>query len=130
MKNQYYLTFCFTLFIIIAVGCGAIFKHTGEPDITGIWKGKVIATSGEEQSGEMKVFKKPDGTLTATIDSHDGGITGLQTDEITIEKNVLRFVIHSIGGVFHGIVKDNGSLIEGEWLINNEKYRVILSKEQ
>ena len=118
-----------TLLVVFVVGCGALLGHTKEPDITGIWKGRVIAASGKEQQGAMNVFEKPDGTLTATLESSDGGITGLQTDEITIEKNVLRFTIQSIGGIFQGTVKENGNLIEGEWLINNEKFLVILKKE-
>ena len=130
MKYRYYALLWCAVIIMCAVDCGALFRHTKEPDITGLWRGRVIAATGREQLGIMNVFKKPDGTLGATLDSRDGGIKGLEIDEITLEKNILRFTIQPIGGIFQGTVTDNDSLIEGEWLINNEKFRVILRKEQ
>jgi hypothetical protein len=52
---------------------------------------------------------------SATIDSMDEGGAGLPVDNLAVHGAHARFVMNSVGGVYHGTVTGGGSRISGSW---------------
>ena len=120
MKKIYRILFsiliCFTLIIM-----GSAFfivsaqeQVTSASGIEGIWEGK-LKVPGTELRIVFKISKNPDGTLTATLDSPDQGVTGIPVEEVIFKDNTLRLEVKSAGGVFEGKVSEDFLVIEGEW---------------
>lgn len=82
--------------------------------VEGTWQG-VLKTPDLELRVVFKVYRKPDSTLTATIDSPDQGSFGIPVDEVTFENGNLRLESKRIQGVFEGKINEDGSEIEGQW---------------
>jgi fermentation-respiration switch protein FrsA (DUF1100 family) len=82
--------------------------------IEGIWEGK-IEVFGTELTIVCHVSVTPEGSLIATIDSPDQGVTGIPVEQITLKENNLSLQIPSIGGFFQGKVNEDFTLIEGAW---------------
>jgi len=89
-------------------------QDTSEISIEGIWQGK-LKVPGTELRIVFKISKNPDGTLTATLDSPDQGVTGIPVEEVIFEDNTLRLEVKSAGAVFEGKVSEDFLVIEGEW---------------
>jgi pimeloyl-ACP methyl ester carboxylesterase len=88
-----------------------IFSTTG---IEGIWQGE-LKVSGIELRIVFKISKKPDGTLTATLDSPDQGVTGIPVEKVMVKDNTLYMEINSVGGIFEGKISSDFLTIEGQW---------------
>ncbi len=82
--------------------------------VQGIWEGALKVKTMELRL-VFHISAKPDGTLAATMDSPDQGVTGIPVDTVTLEKGVLRLESKLIQGVFEGSVKPDGSSAEGTW---------------
>ncbi|HCL90245.1 MAG TPA: alpha/beta hydrolase, partial [Candidatus Atribacteria bacterium] len=89
-------------------------QDTSEISIDGIWEGK-LKVPGTELRIVFKISKNPEGTLTATLDSPDQGVTGIPVEEVIFENNTLRLEVKSAGAVFEGKVSEDFLVIEGEW---------------
>ena len=89
-------------------------QDTSEISIEGIWQGK-LKVPGTELIIVFKISKNSDGTLTATLDSPDQGVTGIPVEEVIFEDNTLRLEVKSAGAVFEGKVSEDFLIIEGEW---------------
>jgi len=89
-------------------------QDTSEISIEGIWEGK-LKVPGTELIIVFKISKNSDGTLTATLDSPDQGVTGIPVEEIIFKDNTLRLEVKSAGAVFEGKVSEDFLVIEGEW---------------
>jgi len=120
MKKIYRILFsiliCFTLIII-----GSLFfivsaqeQVTSAPDIEGIWEGK-LKVPGGELGIVFNISKNLDGTLTATLDSPDQGVTGIHVEEVIFKHKTLRLEVKSVGGIYEGKVSEDFLVIEGEW---------------
>jgi len=89
-------------------------QDTSEISIEGIWQGN-LKVPGTELRIVFKISKNPEGTLTATLDSPDQGVTGIPVEEVIFEDNTLRLEVKSAGAVFEGKVSEDFLVIEGEW---------------
>jgi len=107
---------CFALIIMVGIDIivSAQQQDTSEISIEGIWQGK-LKVPGTELRIVFKISKNPDGTLTATLDSPDQGVTGIPVEEVIFEDNTLRLEVKSAGAVFEGKVSEDFLVIEGEW---------------
>jgi len=107
---------CFALIIMVGIDIivSAQQQDTSEISIEGIWQGK-LKVPGTELRVVFKISKNPDGTLTATLDSLDQGVSGIPVEEVIFEDNTLRLEVKSAGAVFEGKVSDDFLVIEGEW---------------
>ena len=107
---------CLALIMTSSVSIIGFTQHqdTSEISIEGIWQGK-LKVPGTELRIVFKISKNPDGTLTATLDSPDQGVTGIPVEEVIFEDNTLRLEVKSAGGVFEGEVSEDFLVIEGEW---------------
>jgi len=120
MKKIYKILFsiliCFSLIIIgsaffIVSAQGQVTSVSG---IEGIWEGKLKVLETELRI-VFKIYKNSDGTLIATLDSPDQGVTGIPVEKVIFEDNILRLEVKSVGGVFEGKVSEDFLVIEGEW---------------
>ncbi|MBA3062144.1 MAG: alpha/beta fold hydrolase [Atribacteria sp.] len=120
MKKIYRILFniliCFTLIIIGSAFFIVSAQQQVAPasGIEGIWEGKLEAP-GVELRIVFKISKGPDGTLTATLDSPDQGVTGIPVEEVIFKDNTLRLEVKSVGGIYEGKVSEDFLVIEGEW---------------
>lgn len=83
-------------------------------EIDGIWQG-ILNVSGTELRVVFNISRKPDGTMTATMDSPDQGAMNIPVDEVSFEDGNLRLEVISIMGVFEGKIKEDWLTIDGEW---------------
>lgn len=96
-------------------------------NIKGIWQG-VLKVSGAELRIVFKISKKPDATLTATMDNPDQGVEDLPVEEITFENGNLRLEVKSIMGVFEGKIKEDFLTIEGVWKQSGLTLQLVLKR--
>ena len=89
-------------------------QDTSGISIEGIWEGK-LKVPGTELIIVFKISKNSDGTLTATLDSPDQGVTGIPVEEVIFKDNTLRLEVKSVGGIYEGKVSEDFLIIEGEW---------------
>ena len=82
--------------------------------IEGIWEGN-LKIFGTELRIMCKISKSPDGTLTATLDSPDQGVTGIPVEKVIVKDNDLYMEINSLGGIFEGKISSDFLTIEGQW---------------
>ena len=85
---------------------------------------------GDIERGIMEITKIPDGSHAGRLISSDRGALDIKVDVITLEGSKIHFEIPTMNGVFDGTVNDNGATIQGEWLINDMKFKVMMKKEQ
>jgi len=96
--------------------------------IEGIWQGTLKAPGGVELRIVFKISEKPDGTMTATMDSSDQGVTGIPVEKVAFENGNLRLDVKSILGVFQGKLKEDGLEIEGEWKQSGQSFPLVLKR--
>lgn len=82
--------------------------------IEGIWEGN-LKIFGIELRIVCKISKSPDGTLTATLDSPDQGVTSIPVEKVIVKDNDLYMEINSLGGIFQGKISSDFLTIEGQW---------------
>lgn len=102
-------------------------QDTFEISIEGIWQGK-LKIPGIELTIVFKISENPDGTLTATMDSPDQGVTGIPVEEVIFIDNTLRLEVKSAGGVFEGKVNEGFLVIEGEWKQSGQTLPLTLKR--
>ncbi len=120
MKKIYKIMLGSLIYLALIIISSAFFivsaqeQDTSEISIEGIWEGK-LKVPGTELIIVFKISKNSDGTLTATLDSPDQGVTGIPVEEIIFKDNTLRLEVKSAGAVFEGKVSEDFLVIEGEW---------------
>jgi pimeloyl-ACP methyl ester carboxylesterase len=120
MKKIYKILFsiliCFSLIIIGS----AFFMVSAQQQVSsvsgieGIWEGK-LKVPGTELRIIFKISGNTDGTLNATLDSPDQGVTDIPVEEVVFKDNDLHLEVKSAGSIFEGKVSQDFSVIEGEW---------------
>ena len=119
-------------FILMIVGCAnlVVFAQqqiASEIGIEGIWEGK-LKVPGTELRIVFKISKKPDGTLTATLDSPDQGVADIPVEEVTFKDYTLRLEVKSVGGIFEGKVNKDFMIIEGQWKQSGQSLPLTVKK--
>ncbi|MCS6862583.1 MAG: alpha/beta fold hydrolase [Abditibacteriales bacterium] len=80
--------------------------------LEGAWQG-VLEVAGAKLRLVLKISTKPDGTLTATLDSVDQGARDIPVDEVTFKGETLRFAIKNLAVMYEG--KLSGAEIVGQF---------------
>ena len=83
-------------------------------DVSGDWNGTLHVNGGELRL-MLHITKNTDGSLKATIDSIDQGTNGIPVTSVTLKDSKLNLKIDAINGSYDGVVKGNGSEIDGTW---------------
>lgn len=101
-----------------------ILVYSGE-GIEGTWLG-TLKVSGMEFIIVFKMSRKPDGTLTATMDNLYQRMKNIPVDEITFANGNLRLELKSI--LFEGKIKEDGLTIEGKWKQAGQSLPLVLKR--
>ena len=120
MNRWQKIAFVFVTTLALLITGGVSLSGSAQPrskpdeNIEGIWQG-TLKVSVMELRVVFKISKKPDGTLSATLDSPDQGVKDIPVDKVELKNNNLRLDVKSIQGVFEGEIKENGATIQGQW---------------
>lgn len=120
---------CFALLVAGGRSLTASSQPQGRTNtsIVGIWQG-VLEVSGTELRIIFNISKRPDGMLTATMDSPDQGVTDIAVDEVTFVDGNLRLELKSIMGVFEGEFIEDILTIEGKWSQGGMMLPLVLNR--
>ena len=133
VKKNYKILFNSTACFILIMICSIFFTVSAQQQIIsplgieGIWQGN-LKVPGSELRIVFKILKNPEGTLTATLDSPDQGVTDIPVEEIFFIDNTLHLEVKSAGGVFEGKVSEDFLVIEGEWKQSGQALPLMLKR--
>lgn len=82
--------------------------------VAGSWEGAIDAGAVKLRIGVV-ITVKPDGVLSATMDSPDQGAFDMPLGGVTFSDGVLRFALARANGAFEGRVNAAGTEIAGTW---------------
>jgi hypothetical protein len=97
------------------------------PTVIGDWQGS-LTTGGGTLRIIVHVSSDKDGKLTATMDSPDQGVNGIEVTSITFKDPDLHFEIQNIGGSFDGKINKDNSAITGTWMQGPASLPLILTR--
>jgi len=139
MNRKTLLCFFLMIVIVTATGPGCISENDNMSeeeigniedikDVEGLWLGTLQVQAGMELRLLFNISTSPDGSVNATMDSLDQGVKGIPVDIVTYNDGNLHLGVKSVGGVFEGILKEDGKTIEGEWKQMGSVFPLILSR--
>ncbi len=96
-------------------------------EIEGLWLGSLQIPGGELRL-MFNISAKPDGSVNATMDSLDQGVSGIPVDTVTYKDENLILGVKSIKGVFEGKLKEDDKNIEGEWTQLGSVFPLVLTR--
>jgi len=88
--------------------------HTPPPTIEGNWSGSLEAGDAVLHL-VLHVSKSADGSFSATIDSLDQGVYGIEVSSFTLTSSVLHFSIPSVAATYEGKLSFDHRAIDGVW---------------
>lgn len=97
-------------------------------DIEGIWMGNLTVPGGLELRIVFNISTNPDGSVNASMDSPDQGVSGIPVESVSYKDSNLNLGVKSIGGSFEGIYKENNKTIEGEWKQAGSAFPLVLDR--
>ena len=97
-------------------------------DIEGTWMGNLKVPGGLELRIVFNISTNPDGSLKASMDSPDQGVSGIPVESVSYKDGNLNLDVKSIGGSFEGIYKENNKTIEGEWKQAGSAFPLVLNR--
>ncbi len=83
--------------------------------LAGSWLGTLKVPPSTELRIVFNITAKPDGSLSATLDSPDQGATSIPVTRVTFEGGRLHVAVDSIAGSYDGTLNADGSQIDGKW---------------
>lgn len=90
------------------------FAQTPASPAAGAWEGAIDTGVVRLRIG-VAITARPDGTLSATMDSPDQGAYGLPLDDVALVDGVVRFALKRANGAFEGRLNAAGTEIAGTW---------------
>jgi len=142
------VTICLVLMIITIVSLGCTFQPDGQQqdnsqinnmtdegtedlsDIEGIWMGNLTVPGGLQLRIVFNISTNPDGSINASMDSPDQGVSGIPVDTVSYKEGNLNLEVKSIGGSFEGVYKESSETIEGEWKQAGSAFPLILNRTE
>jgi uncharacterized protein len=97
-------------------------------DIEGIWIGNLTIPGGLELRIVFNISTNPDGSVNASMDSPDQGVSGIPVESASYKNGNLNLGVKSIGGSFEGTYKENNKTIEGEWKQAGSAFPLVLDR--
>ena len=98
------------------------------PTLEGNWAGSL-------QAGEavlhlvLHVSKAEDGSFTATIDSLDQGVYGIEVTSLAQQPSTLSFKVSSVGASYEGKFSTDHGSIEGEWMQGSVSLPLVFHRQ-
>jgi fermentation-respiration switch protein FrsA (DUF1100 family) len=97
-------------------------------DIEGIWMGNLTVQGGLELRIVFNISTNPDGSINASMDSPDQGVSGIPVESVSYKNGNLNLGVKSIPGSFEGIYQENNKTIEGEWKQAGSVFPLVLNR--
>lgn len=97
-------------------------------DIEGTWMGNLTAPGGLELRIVFNISTNSDGSINASMDSPDQGVSGIPVESVSYKDGNLNLGVKSIKGSFEGIYKENNKTIEGEWKQAGSAFPLVLER--
>jgi len=97
-------------------------------DIEGIWMGNLTIPGGLELRIVFNISTNPDGSINASMDSPDQGVSGIPVESVSYKDGNLNLGVKSIKGSFEGTYKENNKTIEGEWKQAGSAFPLVLER--
>lgn len=135
--NSKTLIYAFILIVaLVAPGCisesdGSKLNNSNDQDIgnieeiKGLWLGNLSVPNGELRI-LFNISTEADGSINATMDSPDQGVSGIHVETVTYKDGSLTLEVKSIRGVFEGTLKEDGKTIKGEWKQAGSVFPLVL----
>lgn len=102
-----------SLILFVVVSTLALADTPG-PDVVGFWEGALTVGTIKIRL-VFKVEKKPDGTLTAKMDSPDQGAKDVSIETTKFEDGYLKFVSPKMKAEYAGKLSADGKTATGDW---------------
>lgn len=96
------------------LGLALIVHAASTPSLAGDWQGAIETPNGALHV-VLHISPLSDARLTATLDSPDQGVSGIEVNTITFKEPALHFEIERFSSSYDGNVDPNGLTIAGEW---------------
>ncbi|AKB51527.1 hypothetical protein MSBRW_2274 [Methanosarcina barkeri str. Wiesmoor] len=97
-------------------------------DIEGIWMGNLTVPGGLELRIVFNISTNPDGSVNASMDTPDQGVSGIPVESVSYKDSNLNLGVKSIKGSFEGTYKENNKTIEGEWKQAGSAFPLVLER--
>lgn len=98
-----------------------------QSSLTGDWQGK-LKIPGLALRIVFHITVKPDGAISATMDSPDQGATGIPVSQAEIHDTQLRLLVRAIGGLYEGNWDPKSGEIKGTWQQGGKSFPLIVHK--
>jgi uncharacterized protein len=96
-------------------------------DIKGIWMGNLTVPGGLELRIVFNISTNSDGSINASMDSPDQGVSGIPAETVSYKDGNLNLGVKSLGS-FEGVYKENNETIEGEWKQSGSTFPLVLNR--
>jgi hypothetical protein len=83
-------------------------------DFVARWQGS-LSVNGTQLRLIFDICASDDGTLEASLDSPDQGVTGIPVAAVTLEDDSIRLELPAIGAAYSGRLADGKQAVQGEW---------------
>jgi hypothetical protein len=90
--------------------------------------GNLTVPGGLELRIVFNISTNPDGSINASMDSPDQGVSGIPVESVSYKNGNLNLGVKSIPGSFEGIYKENNKTIEGEWKQAGSVFPLVLNR--
>jgi pimeloyl-ACP methyl ester carboxylesterase len=112
MRNFFSVLSCILICLPVTMAVASPFTIQSDKKIEGSWLGTLEVPGGKLRV-VANVTRKPDGTLTALMDSPDQGAKGIPISRIALKGSAFTLEVASVGASFEGKLSADGKEIVG-----------------
>jgi len=113
--------------LISLVGIGTALAQDPGARVVGNWAGALKAPNGQLRL-VVKIGAGADGTLNATLDSLDQGVTDIPIPRVVLNGNTLQLVMPMLRAQFTGTLNEKGDTITGQWTQGGATLPLVLTR--
>lgn len=99
-------------------------------EIEGVWMGNLKVPGGLELRIVFNISTDPDGSVKASMDSPDQGVSDIPVDTVSYKDGNLNLEVKSIRGSFEGTYKGSNETLEGEWKQAGSTFPLLLNRTE
>jgi len=113
------------IFFVAATSLESATQQT--PSVEGTWLG-TLQVPAMKLRVVFHITAKPDGSLSATLDSPDQGAAGIAVSRVGQEKNGVILEVSAVQGRYEGMLNGDGSTINGKWSQGGVSLDLVLER--
>jgi pimeloyl-ACP methyl ester carboxylesterase len=116
-----------SLTLCVGIAAFALADPTPAPGVAGIWEG-ALNLGVLKMRLVFKVEKKPDGTLSTTMDSPDQGAKDIPIESTKFEDGQLKLSSEKMKAEFAGKISADGKSMSGDWKQAGQSFPLELKR--